>query len=252
MKKTIFLMIFCSLGITNNSAAMLSRIGALACKLCCCCHGCYHRQIDDVPLAAAVKTGDMATDQEEEATPLHYAALRGNSVLVRSLIDGCVEVNVKDHGGLTALHYAAMMGNTDVVKVLIVAGADVNAQDARGMTPLAWALMGALGKIGLVETGCRSAGFAREMRTGLSLGHCQSVQCLLEAGVDSNSLVFFPCLDARVPVLYLAAAGGCVEIVRLLLEFKANTLVQFNGRTAIDCAKTEEIRNLLGGGSISN
>jgi hypothetical protein len=252
MKKSIVLMIFCTLGITTNGAAMLSKLGALACKLCCCCHGCYHRQIDDAPLAAVIKTGDMptaagamVTDQDEEATPLLYAALRGNSVLVKSLIDKCVEVNAKDHGGLTALHYAAMMGNVDVVKVLIAADADVNAQDARGMTPLAWALMGVLGKIGLAKNGYRSEGLVREIGTDLSCNHCHSIRCLLEVGVDSNSLIFFPCLNTRVPVLCLAAAGGCTEIVRLLLEFKANPRVRFNGRLAVDCAKTEEIRSLL-------
>lgn len=47
-----------------------------------------------------------------------------------------VNINQKNHVGLTALHHAVLTNNLDIVKILLSYGSDVNAQDNDGFTPL--------------------------------------------------------------------------------------------------------------------
>lgn len=47
-----------------------------------------------------------------------------------------VDLNHKNHSGLTALHYAVLTNNLDTVKLLLSYGADVTSQDIYGFSPL--------------------------------------------------------------------------------------------------------------------
>ncbi|MFA6262934.1 MAG: ankyrin repeat domain-containing protein [Candidatus Babeliales bacterium] len=294
MKKIIFLVIFCSLGITNNSAAMCPWFGELACKLCCCC---CSAQPEQYQLLSAIKTGNMSAvkelfskesdlvaelwpdcplelrkiigeycsdidaaliDKHGGATLLHAAAAQGDSSMVQLLIDRGYDLGCKDSEGHTPLHVAIMMGNADAVEALIRAGAAVNEPNAEGDTPLAYA----------VFYGCHVAlgGNTHEdlakkkgiERSRIVPNYVQCVRLLLEAGANPNCVIIMKCIH-EAPILHVAVACGKADMVRLLLEFKADPMVQVNGpmvqvngRIAIDFAETEEIRNLLGGGSISN
>lgn len=68
--------------------------------------------------------------------PLHIAAERGHESIVRTLIEGAVDINERDSSGCTALHVAVKWKQEGVVKVLLESGADVNALDNTGWTPV--------------------------------------------------------------------------------------------------------------------
>ena len=69
-------------------------------------------------------------------TPLHSAALRGNTVTGSALLHHGAPVNAKNAAGQTPLHYAAENGSCDMVVLLVSQGGDVNCRDTAGRTPL--------------------------------------------------------------------------------------------------------------------
>ncbi|XP_048452201.1 ankyrin repeat domain-containing protein 12 isoform X2 [Rhincodon typus] len=73
---------------------------------------------------------------ERGETPLHMAAIRGETKQVKELISQGADVNVKDFAGWTPLHEACNLGYYEVAKQLILAGADVNTQGLDNDTPL--------------------------------------------------------------------------------------------------------------------
>ncbi|XP_051878957.1 ankyrin repeat domain-containing protein 12 isoform X2 [Pristis pectinata] len=73
---------------------------------------------------------------ERGETPLHMAAIRGETKQVKELISQGADVNVKDFAGWTPLHEACNLGYYEVAKQLILAGADVNTRGLENDTPL--------------------------------------------------------------------------------------------------------------------
>ncbi|XP_078253613.1 ankyrin repeat domain-containing protein 12 isoform X2 [Rhinoraja longicauda] len=73
---------------------------------------------------------------ERGETPLHMAAIRGETKQVKELISQGADVNVKDFADWTPLHEACNLGYYEVAKQLILAGADVNTRGLENDTPL--------------------------------------------------------------------------------------------------------------------
>lgn len=69
-------------------------------------------------------------------TPLHYAALRGQTEEVRQLLEKGADVNAKDNYLFTPLHYAAKRGHGEVVRLLLAKKAGLNSGDHYLCTPL--------------------------------------------------------------------------------------------------------------------
>ncbi|XP_074662787.1 protein phosphatase 1 regulatory subunit 27-like [Tubulanus polymorphus] len=69
---------------------------------------------------------------------LHAVVQEGDIMeLLRILESGTdININQKNHVGLTALHQGVLANNLDAVKILLCYGADVNMQDIHGVTPL--------------------------------------------------------------------------------------------------------------------
>jgi len=77
----------------------------------------------------------------EGETLLQYAAIRGKTEAVKSLLEAGAKVDEKDdESGCTALHHAARFGKKNVAELLIARGADINAKDKQGHTPLYFAV----------------------------------------------------------------------------------------------------------------
>jgi hypothetical protein len=85
---------------------------------------------------------DLDAEDRLERTPLVYAAERGHTTVVESLIKAGAWVQTRDHIGATPLHWAALRGHEDIVTLLLNNGAKANAEAMGGGTPLAWAIEG--------------------------------------------------------------------------------------------------------------
>lgn len=69
-------------------------------------------------------------------TPLMRATERGHKEVVEVLLDKSAYINAKDDNGYTALMYATMSGHKDIVELLLAHNADLNEQDNFGKTAL--------------------------------------------------------------------------------------------------------------------
>ncbi|CAK4677646.1 unnamed protein product [Aphanomyces euteiches] len=69
-------------------------------------------------------------------TPLHWAAINGQSETAAALLAGNADPNFQDAKGRSPLHWAVRNNKPEVVRVLLENGADPNLQDLKGMTPI--------------------------------------------------------------------------------------------------------------------
>ncbi len=143
-------------------------------------------------------TKDLTTDST--ATPMRmtddafrFAAYEGKVELLKEGLEAGNDVNAADpEKRLTPLHMAAYNGHSLAVQFLIDNGATVDARDSEGKTALLHACTGPF-----VET----------------------VRLLLASGADVNAA---ESTEAFTPLM-MAAGLGEVEVVKLLLEYRATT-----------------------------
>lgn len=67
--------------------------------------------------------------------PIHSAVAANENDIVRTLIDGGAQVNVRQNSGVTPLHSAAQNGNLEVLILLLEHGADVATRMEGGKLP---------------------------------------------------------------------------------------------------------------------
>ena len=157
-------------------------------------------------------------------TPLFCAANYGQEQTVRMLLEGGSRVDVNGDGsagdGATALLQAAAMGHTEVVRLLVGEfKADVDKAKNNGVTPLFKAAQA---------------------------GHTEVVRLLVgefKADVDKVN-------KQGVSPLIIAADCDNVEVVRILVNVEvvrigADRTIEFRGKTALDFAKSKEVKELL-------
>ncbi|KAH6973714.1 hypothetical protein BKA56DRAFT_676379 [Ilyonectria sp. MPI-CAGE-AT-0026] len=156
----------------------------------------------------------------QNRTPLSYAAENGQGATVRLLLDNGEDLESKDVSDKrSALSWAAFKGHEVVVEILLEGGADPESRDEIGRTPLSSAAAKgheAMVKI-LLEGGADLESRDRMGRTPLSLaaveGHETVVKILLEGGADLESRD-----DGGRTPLSFAEAGGYEAVVNLLVE----------------------------------
>ena len=73
---------------------------------------------------------------DEGMTPLHAAAIKGDVVIARFLIEHGGAVNAVTSTGMTPLHTTARYGQKEVALLLLEHGANVDARSSDGITPL--------------------------------------------------------------------------------------------------------------------
>lgn len=100
---------------------------------------------DALAVAGHIQAGGGSLDDanEDEETALHLAAAKGHDTIVKLLIDGGANLDVKDDFGMTAMRLAAgapkksvFEGHLACVKLLCEGGASANVVCMYGWTPL--------------------------------------------------------------------------------------------------------------------
>ncbi len=100
----------------------------------------YQRQVEVVRLLLA-RQADASPRDDAGATPLLWAAMRGNRAIVELLLDHGAAIDSRDDAhGATPLHMGVRGGHRAVTELLLTRGADVKIRDKEGKTPLGWAV----------------------------------------------------------------------------------------------------------------
>jgi ankyrin len=145
--------------------------------------------------------------------------------MIRRLVQGGIDVNVREADGTTALHWASYRDELASAQLLIRAGANVNAANDLGATPI-W--------------------------TASVNGSATMVQLLLEAGANPNASLLL-----GETALMAAARSGNAEVVERLLSRGANPNARAaRGQTALMWAVAQRhpaaVRVLLAHGADVN
>lgn len=69
-------------------------------------------------------------------TPLMAAVVKGETEIVKLLLEQDADVTLVDGQGVTALHYATIFKHSEIVKLLINSGANPNLKDSAGKSAM--------------------------------------------------------------------------------------------------------------------
>ncbi|KAL3897005.1 MAG: hypothetical protein SGPRY_013146 [Prymnesium sp.] len=145
----------------------------------------------------------MEDDAEPYVTvPLFEASFRGSEALVALLIEAAADVNCGDSEGMSPLFIASQEGHVGCARQLLHAKASIELADVHGAQPL----------------------FVASQE-----GSHEIVALLLSEGACANAPRV---ADQRTP-LYAACKTGCALSVSHLLQAKASTESQSEGRTPL-------------------
>ena len=87
-------------------------------------------------LMRAGASANTPSNNALNATPLQSAVAGNHNAIVKMLLKGGANPNVREGGGFTPLHAAAGHGNVEIIQLLIFAGADLRAKSNDGKIPL--------------------------------------------------------------------------------------------------------------------
>ncbi|MED6269542.1 hypothetical protein CHARACLAT_000552 [Characodon lateralis] len=140
-----------------------------------------------------------------DITPLHVASKRGNSNMVKLLLDRGAKIDAKTKDGLTPLHCGARSGHEQVVEILLDRGAPILSKTKNGLSPLHMATQG---------------------------DHLNCVQLLLQHDVPVDDVT-----NDYLTALHVAAHCGHYKVAKLIVDKKANPNAKaLNGFTPLHIA----------------
>ncbi|XP_077067659.1 ankyrin repeat domain-containing protein 27 isoform X2 [Siphateles boraxobius] len=186
-------------------------------KLChplCSCDAC------DLHISGRLNDPSIVTPfsrDDRGYTPLHVAAICGQSLLIDLLVSKGAVVNATDYHALTPLHFSCQKGYQGVTLLLLDYKANTDVQDNSGNTPLHMACM---------------------------YGHEDCVKALVYFDLHSCRLNVQN--DKGDTPLHIAARWGYEGIMEVLLENGASTLIHNKAKeTPLHCALNSKILSLL-------
>jgi uncharacterized protein len=138
------------------------------------------------------------------------AAMHGDKVALRALLQDKADVNAPQTDGSTALHWAVRADDFEMTELLLAAGAHVSTANDSGATPMLLATMN---------------------------GSAAMIELLLKAGADPNGALS---ASGNTPLM-MAARTGKVDAAKLLLDHGAqvNSKESWGGTTALMWAASE-------------
>lgn len=156
-------------------------------------------------------------------TPLTWSAINGHEKVAARLIEAAAQAQVADADLRTPCMWAARHWHVPVVVLLLAAGVDLEVEDKDGLTATdhAWE------HVVLRDT--LHDARERHRRLAAAARHSDVARAReeLEAGAHPNAACAEE--DGRTP-LQLAVEAGCLELVRLLLQYGATLEVSPNAR----------------------
>jgi len=181
-------------------------------------------------------------------TPLSFAAEWGNVSAAQALIHAEASVNSASGAGLTPLHYAAMTGQSTIVLELLDAKANIEAkctyQGAKEVTPIFLAarhgfseVISTLGKEN-ADLEARAANGRTSLASAVTWGFAEATSALIFAQADVNRPVTGEV--ERTPLM-IAVQHGNFNCACILLASDATAdAVSSDGLTALDYCKESE------------
>ncbi len=156
-------------------------------------------------------------------TPLHRAAAKGHTEVVKYLVEQKALVTSEDDDKLTPLFEAATNGHHEIVSYLCQHGAKVNTKTTYNYSPLYMAAY--YGHHQTVQILCHYHAEVDSQNwldctplyIAVTKGHKEVVQILCQHGANVNSRNLLGCTP-----LYLAATKGHKEVVQILCQHGAN------------------------------
>ena len=204
------------------------------------CGQCF-RRIFDILVG---KGANIEQKDNHGRTPIHYAAKRGNLLLVELIHKSYANVNARTNDGLVPLHYASQQGNYSIVEYLLKYGnASVDAHANNGMTALHFACRNGRLEVArylLLHHNASANAFDKDGKTALHFaceyGHYEIVKYLLHMKADVNATTYLGWTS-----LHFSCSKGYTEIVKLLVssrkwqvDLDATTM---DGKTASSLAR---------------
>ncbi|XP_067675003.1 uncharacterized protein [Haliotis asinina] len=164
---------------------------------------------------------------KDSQSPLHLACLKKSPEMVELLLEKNADVNVTDSCGWTPLHYISWVGNRKIIDILIKFKADVNAQCKESSLKPKSPLKLKSGKKPNETEGMTALHLACHQ------GHVGVVKKLMDVdNIDINISDVF-----GKSALYIASKRGRSQVVKILLEKRADTsLATTDCRTAVYAA----------------
>ena len=148
----------------------------------------------------------------------------GESKIVEALIKAGAHIAAQDAQGKTALMHAAAGGSLETMQVLLAHGADAAVKDKKGEAAAQIAAASGNNEyqamVALLEravSGTQDIGKRIELVSAVEHGDVVSLQELLSGGADVTARD-----DAGETLLMKAAKRGQLNVVNILLKFKAN------------------------------
>ncbi|KAM6973384.1 ankyrin repeat domain-containing protein 27 [Aplochiton taeniatus] len=188
--------------------------GVKMCHPLCSCDHCEFQlsgRLNDPSIVTPFSRDDRGY------TPLHVAAICGQSLLVDLLVSKGGMVNATDYHALTPLHLSCQKGYQGVTLLLLHYKANTDAQDNNGNTPLHLACM---------------------------YGHEDCVKALVYYDLHACRLNIQN--DKGDTALHIASRWGYEGIIQVLLENGASTLLGNKLKdTPLQCALNSKILALL-------
>jgi len=229
-------------------AAWAVGIAVLAATTMAICSQPMAAQVMKAAIEAVVSNRPL-TYKRGPATPLHFAAQRGELKTARELLDtGAVVVDAATNLGATPLHVAAEQGHLAMASLLLEAKASHAAVTDAGLQPLHFAAENGHGPIVRLLLDRRAAASAQTSSGHTPLHVCAASQKASPAMLLSAARVLLThaagalaSIDAPTllgfTALHLAALKGHEEMVQLLLASGASADVPTaTGHTALHVA----------------